>query len=148
MRQTIAIVAMVLISLALIPSGSIASGKTATVRVEYPGTYYGSIKGDDLQEVEGEGTMDFQTSGDIIYVIMNKVGEDNWEMKVSIIVDGNVRVSKSTTDPMGEVRLSYSLGAEGDGEDGENGTGCGSYILLALVLLSFVTLALYLRKRR
>ena len=142
-----------MIVLVLFPGGSVAQGKEATVRVEYAGYYFGTINGDVLQEVEGEGTVDFQTSGDVIYVIMNKLGEDNQEMKVSILVDGEERVSKSTSEPMGEVRLSYSLGAEenlnGEEEDDDGGGLCGSILSAGILVLLFglFTMA-WIRKRR
>ena len=125
--------AVIILSLILIPGSTVAESPEATVRIECAGGYWGTITGDETETIEGEGTMDFQVRGEIIYVIMTKANEDYNEMKVSIMVDGNTRMTKSTTDPMGEVRMSYSLGAEGDPfDESEEGNSEGSQGILCV----------------
>ncbi|MFO8050324.1 MAG: hypothetical protein R6V01_01335 [Thermoplasmatota archaeon] len=145
------LMAILLISIANIPAGCEAASNEATVRVEYNGMYFGTIKGDgEIREVEGIGTDEFDVQGEVIYVVMNKLDESSDEMKVSIFVDGEARVTKSTKEPMGEVRLSYSFGEGGDtSDDDDDGGGvCSSMIIALTMLLALGTFALYVRKRK
>jgi len=89
--------------------------------------------------------VDFLVNGEIIFVIMTKASDDHTEMKVSILVDGNTRMSESTNDPEGEIRMSYSLGAEGDVLDEDEGEGGGCVSVLSgsilLILAGFLVVA-------
>jgi hypothetical protein len=149
--------AFVFLSLLMIPGETSGESPQAIVRVECNGGYWGTITGDTTENIEWEGSNDFPVQGDIIYVILEKADEDNSELKVSIVVDGNVRISRSTTDPMGEVRLSYSLGAEGDPFDeepneGENDEDPGCFVCvsaLTFILISgLLSLLLIARSRK
>ncbi len=145
------VMALMTMAIVLLPVGSEAESPWATVKVEYAGTYSGTIKGDEIQNVMGEGTMEFPIQGEIIHVIMTKGGEDYHEMTVSIMVDGNTRMSESTNEPMGEVRMAYSLGAEGDflnDDSDDGGGGCVSFLSgsILLVLAGIMILA-RIRKR-
>ena len=133
----------------MVPMESKAAGNDAIVRVEHEGYYTGRISGYEVQEVEGEWNMDFPTSGDIIYVIMTKSGADNNEMKVSIIVDGETKIQRSTSEPNGEIRMTWSfyVGGDGNGDDdeGENnnsahdddgfGVSCASFLLISILAI-------------
>ena len=82
--------------------------------------------------------MEFPVQGEIIHVIMTKESEDYYEMTVSIMVDGNTRMSESTNEPMGEVRMAYSLGAEGDflnDDNDDGGDGCVSALSVSILLV-------------
>lgn len=139
-----------------IPINGDAQSPSAVVKVECPGGYWGTIKGDDTVYVEHVGTNEFQVSGDIIYVVLTKANQDDSELKATILVDGNERISKSTTEPGGELRFSYSLGAEGSNGDGEEednddengGFFCGSTLSLSIVLLlASVLIAARIKKK-
>lgn len=95
--------------------------------------------------------MEFPIQGEIIHVIMTKENEDFNEMTVSIMVDGNTRMSESTSEPMGEVRMAYSLGAEGDFLDDDNddgGGGCISVLSGSILLVLAGIMILARIKRR
>lgn len=125
-----------------VPSNVNAQSPTAVVRVECEGGYWGTITGDETQYVEHMGINEFQVSGDVIYVVLTKANMDDSELKATILVDGNERISRSTTEPNGELRFSYSLGSEdddaGDGE-GEKDEG-GGFLCVSALLLSAVFL--------
>lgn len=148
--------ALIMVSFVLLPGSSNAESPEATVRIECAGPYWGTITGDETENINMEGDMDYQVKGEIIYVIMTKASDDYTELKVSIMVDGNTRISKSTTDPNGELRMSYSLGAEGDpfdddGEDGDDdnkwGYICvGTFTMLIILLLAGALILARIRK--
>jgi hypothetical protein len=140
----------------MVPMESDAAGGDAIVRVEHEGYYSGRISGYEVQEVQGEYNMDFPTSGDIIYVIMTKSGADTNEMKVSIIVDGETKIHRSTSEPNGEIRMTWSfyVGGDGNGDDDERennnsandddgfGVSCASIMsvsILAIVAAMMIT---------
>jgi len=137
--STLIIMMTILTFTILLPSDVKADSPEAVVKVEHAGGYTGTIKGDVIEYIEHEGTHEFSVTGDIIHVHLTKAGEDYYEMKVTILVDGNVRISKSTSEPNGELSLSYSLRAEGDpteGDDDEENSdeGCGFLCVEALLL--------------
>ena len=142
---------LMIVAIGILPVGSEAESPWATVKVEYAGPYSGSIKGDEIQEIMGEGTMEFPIQGEIIHVIMTKQGEDYYEMTVSIMVDGNTRMSESTSEPMGEVRMAYSLGAEGDFLNDDNDDGGGGCVSLLsgsiLLVLAGITILARIKRR-
>jgi hypothetical protein len=153
MRISVSIILTFSIAMYVLPPGTDATGNEAIVRVDYSGPYWGTIKGDWEEGIEHEGVKEFTMTGDIIYVIVNKADDSNDEMKVSIIVDGDVRVSDSTTDPEGTVRLSLSFGEPLDDDD-ESGDGGSekqicttSTIGSALVLFTLVVLLSSIKRR-
>ena len=151
MISFILIMTLMLVAIVIMPDRSEAESPWATVKVDYAGPYSGSIKGDEIQEVMGEGTMEFPIQGEIIHVIMTKESEDYYEMTVSIMVDGNTRMSESTSEPMGEVRMAYSLGAEGDFLDDDSDDGGGGCVSLLsgsiLLVLAGIMILARIRKR-
>ncbi len=150
MITTGAVLFIVILSFAFIPSGSDGLEHKATVRIEYSGPYTGSIRGDETQQIEWEGDRDFDLEGDIIYVIVSKADDSNYELKASIIVNGGVRVSDSTTEPNGEVRISFSFLVGEDSPDDENNDnsnkGCGSIIMAPILFLMIGVLILAKRR--
>jgi len=157
---------IVLVTLAFLftklPVESDAAGNDAIVRVEHEGYYTGRISGYEVQEIQGEGNMDFPSSGDIIYVIMTKSGADNNEMKVSIIVDGETKIHRSTSEPNGEIRMTWSfyVGGDGNGDDdeGENnnsandddgfGISCASMMSISILAIIAVMMIIVKIKKR
>lgn len=132
---------LILISLAVIPVESEAAENKATVRIEYEGPYWGTIKGYEEIGIETQGTQNFDVEGDIIYVILTKGDESSNEMKVSIIVNGASRVSDSTTEPFGEVRISFTFGNLND-EDGQENWSCFGIMIVPLMIISAGVLTL------
>jgi len=130
MISLVLVLILTITAITMLPSRTNAESPWATVKVECVDPYFGSIKGDEIQEVWGEGTMEFPVQGEIIHVIMTKANDNRNEMTVSILVDGNQRMSKSTNDPEGEIRMSYSLGGEDD--DG-GGAGCLSALSISTI---------------
>lgn len=144
---------LVLGCFAFVPRESEGADNEAIVRVEYPGPYWGTIRGDEELTIEMEGTQEYEVTGQIIYVIMNKADESTEEMTVSIIVNGAPRVTESTSDPLGEVRLSWSFGAglnddddEEENDDGDDNFGCQEIILVSSAILTAGVLILVKRK--
>jgi hypothetical protein len=146
------VILLVLGCFAFVPWESDAADNEAIVRVEYPGPYWGTIRGDEEQIIEMEGTQDYEVTGQIIYVIMNKADESDQEMTVSIIVNGAPRVTESTSDPLGEVRLSFSFGAglndddDDEEEDGDDNFGCQEIMIASSAVLTAGVLILVKRK--
>lgn len=152
MITTGAVLFIVIMSFAFIPSGSDGLEHKATVRIEYSGGYYGSIRGFETMQIEAAGNRDFDVEGDIIYVIITKADDSNNELKASIIVNGGVRVSDSTTDPNGEVRISFSFLVGEDSPDDDNNDnskkGCGSLLLAPITFLMIGVFILAERRNR
>ena len=137
---------LIMISFTMIPLGANAEENLATVRIEYEGPYWGTIKGYEEITIETQGTRDYDVTGDIIYVILTKGDESSNEMKVSIIVNGAARVSDSTSEPFGEVRISFTFGNLND-EDGQENWSCFGIMIAPLILLSSGVLVLSGRRK-
>ena len=136
-----AIISLIIACFVFIPSETNAEENEAVIRVDYTGPYWGTIKGYWEDGIEAEGNREFTMKGDIIYVIMNKADNSNEEMTVSILVDGEVRVSDSTSEPEGTVRLSMSFGEvlDDDNETDDNGSSnriCSTSMVGFALLLS------------
>lgn len=98
-----------------------AAPNKASIKIEYSGSWSGSIGGDTSKSVDGSGSMTYEVEGDIIVATIQK-GDDSVDpLTVSIFVNGEKKETETTTAGYGVVTVSYSFPVE-DWEESEGGT--------------------------
>jgi len=81
---------------------------TVVIQITSNTSWSGSIGGDaQSTSVDGSGSQSFQVRGSIIVAVVQKQTDYGF-LTVSIIINGNTKVSQSTTAEYGVVSVSWS----------------------------------------
>lgn len=85
-----------------------ATSETATIRIQSDTSWSGSLGTlESSRSVDGSGSQDFQLSGDVFSAVIQKNSETGY-LTVSIVVDGVVKVTETTTAEYGVVSVAWA----------------------------------------
>jgi len=135
---------MLLAVLSFVPNNAQAAN-TVTVKIEYPHSWTGNIQGDSGMSVEGTGTKTYTVEGDIIAASAQKQDDSEEPLTISIIVNGKVEDTATTTAGYGVANVDYSFPVE-DWED-DNSGACSVVFLSTLTFIGIGAVTVVQRRR-
>jgi hypothetical protein len=92
------------------------------IKIQYSGEWQGSITTvDSSRSIDGTGTTTFEVDGDVSTISANaqKSADNDQELTIQILQDGNVLEESSTTSEFGLAQVTYSSFNTGNNDDSE-----------------------------
>ena len=140
-------VTALMLGFVLLPFNAQAAPNSATIKIEYSGSWSGSIGGDNSRSIEGTGTKSYEVEGDIITAVIQKGDDSSNQLRVSILVDGIVKESEYTDASYGVVTVSYSFPISQWGGDSDEAC-CGSSLAIIFIATIIIFSLILVVKRK